>query len=117
MDPEDDNIKQPNSIDKYANHPKQLIDMCLADFVSMTDIVQNDNKNIFPIKLPNNRIMKLHKKHKIIRFVNYKFKIDPENYCREKLLLYIPWINNELNITEFYNLYRSIQFLSKTNIQ
>ena len=80
MDPEDDNIKQPNSIDKYANRPKQLIDMCLADFVSMIDIVQkykpitsddeqsineyssdeenendkNDNKNIFPIKLPNN---------------------------------------------------------------
>ena len=143
MDPEDDNIKQPNSIDKYANRPKQLIDMCLADFVSMTDIVQkykpftsddeqsineyssdeenendqNDNKNIFPIKLPNNRIMKLRKKHKIICFVNYKFKIDPENYCREKLLLYIPWINNELNILQFYNLYRSIQFLSKTNIQ
>ena len=89
MDPEDDNIKQLNSIDKYANRPKQLIDMCLADFVSMTDIVQkykpftsddeqsineyssdeenendqNDNKNIFPIKLPNNRIMKLHKKN------------------------------------------------------
>ena len=41
MDPEDDNIKQPNCIDKYANRPKQLIDMCLADFVSMTDIVQN----------------------------------------------------------------------------
>ena len=104
MDPEDDNIKQPNSIDKYANRPKQLIDMCLADFVSMIDIVQkykpitsddkqsineyssdeeneNDNKNIFPIKLQNNKIMKLCKKCKIIRFVNYKFKIDPENYC------------------------------------
>ena len=40
MDPEDDNIKQPNSIDKYANRPKQLIDMCLADFVSMIDLVQ-----------------------------------------------------------------------------
>ena len=131
MDPEDDNIKQLNSIDKYANRPKQLIDMCLADFVSMTDIVQkykpftsddeqsineyssdeenendqNDNKNIFPIKLPNNRIMKLRKKHKIIRFVNYKFKIDPENYCREKLLLYIPWINNELNILQSFTTY------------
>ena len=42
---------------------------------------KNDNKNIFPIKLPNNKIMKLRKKCKIIGFVNYKFKIDPENYC------------------------------------
>ena len=100
----------------------------LADFVSMIDIVQkykpitsddeqsineyssdeenkNDNKNIFPIKLPNNKIMKLRKKCKIIRFVNYKFKIDPENYCREKLLLYIPWINNELNILQSFTTY------------
>ena len=66
---------------------------------------QNDNKNIFPIKLPNNKIMKLRKKHKIICFVNYKFKIDPENYCREKLLLYIPWINNELNILQSFTTY------------
>ena len=70
-------------------------------------------KYIFPIKLPNNKVMKLRKKHKIIRFVNYKFKIDPENYCREKLLLHIPWINNELNILqrfttdiEAYNFYQ-----------
>ena len=49
--------------------------------------------------------MKLHKKCKIICFVNYKFKIDPENYCREKLLLYIPWINNELNILQSFTTY------------
>ena len=49
--------------------------------------------------------MKLRKKHKIICFVNYKFKIDPENYCRGKLLLYIPWINNELNILQSFTTY------------
>ena len=40
MDPEDEDIKQPNDIDKYANRPKQLNNMCLADFVAMTDIIQ-----------------------------------------------------------------------------
>ena len=85
--------------------------MCLADFVALTDttykynaeILSDDNmfinednsdedipttnnntsdlKQIFPIKLTHNKIMKLHKQRKVIRFVNYKYKIDPENYC------------------------------------
>ena len=37
MDPEDDNIKQPNSIDKYANHPKQLIDMSHFAYACKTE--------------------------------------------------------------------------------
>ena len=97
MDPEDEDIKQPNNIDKYANHPKQLNNMCLADFVAMTDIIQkytpiqsddeqsinenssdketdiennNDIKYLFPIQLSYNKILKLRNKSKIIRFVN-----------------------------------------------
>ena len=41
----------------------------------------------------------------MIRFVNYKYKVDPENYCREKLLLYIPWQQNELKILEKFKTY------------
>ena len=37
--------------------------------------------------------------------MNYKYKIDPENYCREKLLLYIPWKENELNILQNFTNY------------
>ena len=122
MDPESEEIKQENNIDKYASRPSVLKDMCLADFVSLTDIVysckqiQSDDEmsidentsdeestdtnthkkptnnlhTLFPIKLKHNKKLKLRKHRKVIRFVNYKYKIDPENYCREKLLLYIP---------------------------
>ena len=31
--------------------------------------------------------MKLRKKHKIIRFVNYKFKIDPEKLLSRKIII------------------------------
>ena len=65
----------------------------------------NNLHKLFPIKLKNNKILKLHKHRKVIRFVNYKYKIDPENYCREKLLLYIPWNNNELQILQTYKTY------------
>ena len=138
MDPESEEIKQENNIDKYATRPHILKHMCLADFVSLTDIIYSDNKQtqsndemsinentldddnsekdtqntntdklqkLFPIKLKNNRILKLHKHCKVIQFVNYKYKIDPENYCCEKLLLYIPWQKNELNILENYKTY------------
>ena len=33
------------------------------------------------------------------------YKVDPENYCREKLLLYIPWQQNELKILEKFKTY------------
>ena len=111
MDPNSEEIKQENSIDKYSSRPNILKDMCLADFVALTDttykynaeILSDDNmsinedssnedipttnndttdlKKIFPIKLAHNKIMKLRKQRKVIRFVNYKYKINPENYC------------------------------------
>ena len=36
--------------------------------------------NLFPFYLRNKVIYK-HKKCKVICFVNYKYKVDPENYC------------------------------------
>ena len=64
-----------------------------------------DLKQIFPIKLTHNKTIKLCKQRKVIRFVNYKYKIDPENYCREKILLYVPWQHNELNILKTHTTY------------
>ena len=34
-------------------------------------------------------------KNKVIRFRNYRQKDDSENYCRERLMLYIPWRKKE----------------------
>ena len=117
MDPEDEDIKQPKNIDKYAYCPKQLHSMCLADFVAKTDIVQkytpiqsddeqsineysseenktekneninkyrtekinenrknDDIRDLIPIQLSFNKTLKLRKKNKVIRFMNYKLK-------------------------------------------
>ena len=138
MDPNSQEIKQENNIDKYSSRPNILKDMCLADFVALTQTTYqynkeilsdddmsinedssdedtpatqtrnndtNDLRKIFPIKLTHNKILKLRKQCKVICFVNYKYKIDPENYCREKLLLYIPWQHNELNILQTHKTY------------
>ena len=136
MDPDSEEIKQQNNVDKYAQRPHVLKQICLADFVALTDTVYSNNpivsddemsvnenssdeeneditkqsshthnfNQLFPIKIKNKTI-KLRKHRKVIRFVNYKYKVDPENYCREKLLLYIPWQQNELKILEKFKTY------------
>ena len=30
--------------------------------------------------------------------LNYKYKLDPENYCRERLLLYTHWRHEEIDL-------------------
>ena len=37
-------------------------------------------------------------KGKIIRYRNLKLHQDPENYCREQLMLFLPWSNEEENL-------------------
>ena len=139
MDPESEDIKQENSVDRYASRPHVLKNMCLADYIALTDLVYNSHKHkiqsedemsidenssdednnkeiindnditklrkMFPLKLKNKRIIKMRQKRKIIRFVNYKYKVDPMNYCREKLMLYIPWEKNEKLILNKFETY------------
>ena len=138
MDPNSQEIKQENNIDKYSSRPNTLKDMSFPDFVPLTQTTYqcnkeilsdddmsinedssdkdtpatqtrnndtNDLRKIFLIKLTHNKILKLHKQCKVIRFINYKYKIDPENYCHEKLLLYIPWQHNQLNILQTHKTY------------
>ncbi len=35
--------------------------------------------------------IKKRRKSKVIRFVHYGKQLDPQNYCREQLLLFVPW--------------------------
>ena len=99
MNPDSEDIRVAGKIEKYANHPAQLEDWCLADYISQLDVrtkvfdneqIQSDGNdsasqgtecnNLFPIYLRNKVIYKC-KKCKVVHFVNYKYKVDPENYC------------------------------------
>ena len=119
-------VLKSNSIAAYAKRPKKLNNMCLADYVSQLTIqyhktknnkdmsqnvfddVENDddlvpsddedftvNEDIFPLKTKG-ATYKKRRNPRVIRFVNYSRVHDPENYCREKLLLYMPWRQEEL---------------------
>ena len=119
-DPDSEDIKVAGNIEKYAKCPKQLEYWCLADFVSNLEIrskltketahmeevgeiddinidASNLNNDFFPMHLRNTIIHK-HKVPKVICFINYKYKLDIENYCRERLLLYTPWRHEETDL-------------------
>ena len=49
----------------------------------------------FPLRMRNGIMLRRRSKNKVIRFRNYRKKADPENYCRERLMLYIPWKKEE----------------------
>ena len=42
-DPDSEEIKQQNNVDKYAQRPHVLKQMCLADFIALTDTVYSNN--------------------------------------------------------------------------
>jgi hypothetical protein len=68
-------------VDKYIDRPNGFKNICLAEFVA------NYNHNQNKISIWN--------KPKIIRFVHYNQFKDLENWARERLLLYIPFIGLE----------------------
>ena len=50
------------------------------------------------------RIM-LRTKPKIIRYVKYNQKVDPENYFREQLMLFYPWRKEETDLLNGHDTY------------
>ena len=122
---EDTDIFQPNQITRYGMRPKQLQDWCLADYVAYLEYIppkheeekdpyadnyEDDEENItdseedesrlvigqkIKIKFRNGGVLRSRLKSKIIRYVRYREDIDPDNYYREHLMLFIPFKNEE----------------------
>ncbi len=119
-------VLKSNKITAYSRRPKQLENMCLADYVAELTVQYDkdpgqgqgehdmvnidcerdediiDSQEIEDITddiFPlkvGSATFKKRKVRRVIRFVNYHRLRDEENYCREKLLLYKPWRREEL---------------------
>ena len=64
------------------------------DITKQSSDTHNLNQ-LFPIKIKNKTI-KLRKHRKVIRFVNYKYKVDPENYGEKNY--YYTFLGNKMNL-------------------
>ena len=81
LDKESMDVMCKSIIDKYIDRPKSLQDICLAKFVANYNHIKNK--------------ISIRRKPKIIRFVHYNQFKDLENWSREQLLLYVPFIDVE----------------------
>ncbi|KAG5666208.1 hypothetical protein PVAND_017645 [Polypedilum vanderplanki] len=125
--PDSTDIYKKGPIDRYADRPDELENMCLADFIAKfnyhakgpkatddNDDEANDNEELEvnddddcaeqanlkkEYKLKNNSgTIKLRRKPKIIRYVRYNLHEDEVNYYREMCMLYVPWRNEDAEI-------------------
>ena len=58
------------------------------------------------LTLKNGIVIKRRRKDRIIRYVHYNKKSDPENHYREKLLLFLPWRNENVDVLGGYSCYK-----------
>ena len=96
--------------------------ICDVEDLNSDEEINNESEDtsspLFPIYLKGGRVLYKRKKNKVIRFVNYRKHLDPENFYREKLLLYTPWryeekdlYHGQKNYKEAYEIKREIIFL------
>ena len=58
-------------------------------------------------KAKNGTRYKIRKVPKIIRYVRYNKKKDLENYCREQLMLFVPWRNEQKDILASFDTFEA----------
>ena len=103
LDPDSTYIAVDNLIRHYQNRPHQMENYCLADFASKVNICQQTkapsgplSKSSTVICFSQNTVYCRRKKDRIICYVNYSKKKDPENHYHKRLMLFFPWTESQL---------------------
>jgi endonuclease/exonuclease/phosphatase (EEP) superfamily protein YafD len=133
-------IESDNVIKRYQRRPKQLQNLCLADFVAwyncksenkeqrkpkpnspltndylpennlndnvdddLSDVEQTSENNEYEMK--GGMTLVKRQKPRIIRSVRFNKNKDPENYCREQIMLYTPWRNETTDLLKDFQTY------------
>ncbi|KAK3107011.1 hypothetical protein FSP39_004940 [Pinctada imbricata] len=132
LSPESTDIHYQNIIARYSKRPRQLDNWCLADYASQLDIkypeekkktdiqdeVNDDDLNTDDdenlefteddvlVTLKNGISIKRRIHDLILRYVRYHVKTDPENHYRERLLLFMPWRDESVDLLNGHNRYQ-----------
>ena len=134
-------IESDNIIKRYQRRPKQLENVCLADFVAWYNcksegnahIKAKPNSSLADVYLPESNVddnldddlsdpeqtsekdeyeMKggitliKRQKPRIIRSVRFNKNKDPENFCREQIMLYTAWRNETTDLLKDFQTYQ-----------
>lgn len=80
-----------NDIDRYTRRPTQLENVCLADFVG---------KYYRTSKAGHQEIYFERSREKILRWRSYNLSTDPSNFYRVRLMLFLPWRDENKELTD-----------------
>ena len=105
LDDDDEDVFQICIHDRYAVRPDDLEEMCLATFVAEYDVAPQDasGKNIIELKDPKMGKMRKRGRTAVIR--THRFNDDTFKYYYSKLLLFLPW-RNEDELIAGYEMYQ-----------
>jgi hypothetical protein len=97
LDPKSTNIFVDNIISHYTNRPLSLSNISLADFAAFYKFTYKQSASTLSLL---NKKGFLHKRSRprIIRFRNYTYETEPDNYFREHIMLYLPWRHEKKDI-------------------
>ena len=107
-DPDDTNVLEEYALlERYTSRPRELDHVCLAEFTSDYDMsrIKGKEGHIGPDMSPSKRWYHRRRVKKIIRYVGYNMVRSPEDYRREKLMLYVPF-RDEIELTNVWALYQ-----------
>lgn len=137
MEDDDDQIATGNLISRYIDRPHALEDVTLADWAAWydksvqmkesTDAAEgevpdseSESETVLPDTPPHGHNIKKRKTARILRSVRYNKEHDPENHCREKIMLYTSWRNeNQLKgkCLTYQDRYKQIEHTIQEQIQ
>ena len=143
MDPDDTNVYKNNMLEKYANRPDNLEDICYADFatsyisnnaletqveseemqnytmpVNATEDIDDSKCDIISLK---NKMGKMKKRSRpcVMRYHKISKVKDPEQYYMTLLQLYLPWRTEDQikgNCSTYNEKFQSVTDVIKCNI-
>ena len=59
---------------------------------------EDNDQSVILLHCSNGVILKKYQKARIIQYVNYSIKKDPEHYYRERFMLFYPWKNESVDL-------------------
>ncbi|MCG8076810.1 MAG: AAA family ATPase [Candidatus Thiodiazotropha taylori] len=101
-DKNEDDASASDSSDDYEDDEVDKSERCASDVLCMTK---------------NGTRFKLRATPKIIRYVRYNKQKDPENYYRERLMLFMPWRNEAKDLIGSFDTYKAHYYTLKTTIE
>ena len=101
----DDDVSENSSSDENDDIQKETKIVC--------DPISSD----FLLKTKAGTVYKSRKVPKVIRYVRYNKKKDPENYYREKLMLFMPWRNEAKDLLSTFDTYETHYNSIKTSLE